>query len=346
MKKLPTIICSSTIRSAQEGESHGGMYLVDLENETFKQVINWNDNSIDWEGRGSDRGLRGIAYYKDNILCAASDELVVYDKNFEKLKSFKSKYLKYCHEIYVWDNFLYLTSTGFDSILEFDLLKEKYTRGFLYRTNYVKNRYISSLQRRSGISKKIFKIFDPNSNNGPELRDTNHINNVFVINGLIFFSGTGLDKLFVIENEQLKKVKSIPKGTHNVTFHKDYLIFNNTANNTVDLKTISGSLINQYKIPQYKKEYLINSDIPNDHARQGFGRGLICADNLIIGGSSPATISVYSIPEKKLIKSVNLTMDIKNAIHGLELYPFSSSLEAPKKVNQVKRSIVSSTNIL
>ena len=327
MEKLPIILCSSTIRSAQEGESHGGMYLVDLENENFEQVINWNDSSIDWEGRGSDRGLRGIAYYKDFILCAASDEVVVYDQKFQHITSFKNKYLKHCHEIKVKDDFLYMTSTGYDSILKFDLKKERYTRGFLYRTLYSDNRYLSSIQRKSGISKKIFLPFDPEGGNGPGLRDTNHLNNVFLQDGSIYFSGTGFKTLFAIdENEKLQKIVDIPKGTHNVMFFKDYLIFNNTANDTVDLNTKEGKQVVQFKIPKYSFDDLINSDIPNDHARQGFGRGLVCVDDYIISGSSPATINVYSISKKKMVKSINITKDIKIAIHGLDIYPRNFSV--------------------
>ena len=74
LPKLPTLIASSVIRSAHQGESHGGVYLVDMEAGTFDQVIDWNDTSISWEGRGADRGLRGIAFYKGLIYLAASDE--------------------------------------------------------------------------------------------------------------------------------------------------------------------------------------------------------------------------------------------------------------------------------
>ena len=65
------------------------------------------------------------------------------------------------------------------------------------------------------------------------------------------------------------------------------------------------------------------NDLPKDHARQAFGRGLCVANNnLIIGGSSPATISVYQLGQPVALKTVNLTMDVRNSIHGLEIYPF------------------------
>jgi hypothetical protein len=58
-------------------------------------------------------------------------------------------------------------------------------------------------------------------------------------------------------------------------------------------------------------------------ARQGFGRGL-CPINerLLAAGSSPSTISVYDLEEGRRVGSVTLSMDVRNAIHGLEIWPF------------------------
>ena len=81
---LPTIVCSSVIRSVHQGESHGGVYLVDLEPGDTTQVIDWSDDTIDWEGRGGDRGLRGIAFHDGLIYLAASDEVFVYDREFAR----------------------------------------------------------------------------------------------------------------------------------------------------------------------------------------------------------------------------------------------------------------------
>ena len=64
------------------------------------------------------------------------------------------------------------------------------------------------------------------------------------------------------------------------------------------------------------------SDVPQDHARQAFGRGLcLTGDGLIIAGSSPSTVSVYSFGESQALRCINITMDVRNAIHGLEIWP-------------------------
>jgi hypothetical protein len=57
-------------------------------------------------------------------------------------------------------------------------------------------------------------------------------------------------------------------------------------------------------------------------ARQGFGRGLCTVgDRFIVGGSSPSTVTLYDLESAQVVASVNLTMDIRNAIHGLEIWP-------------------------
>ncbi len=43
-----------------------------------------------------------------------------------------------------------------------------------------------------------------------------------------------------------------------------------------------------------------------------------------MGGSSPATISVYDLDAGEALTSVNITMDVRNAVHGLEVWPFDA----------------------
>jgi hypothetical protein len=58
-------------------------------------------------------------------------------------------------------------------------------------------------------------------------------------------------------------------------------------------------------------------------ARQSFARGLCTIDdNVIASGSSPSTITLHNVDTMKTTLSVNLSMDIRNAVHGLEVWPF------------------------
>jgi len=89
--EFPKIITTSVIRATHQGDSHGGVYLIDLNSAKVKQVISWNKMDIDWAGRGWDRGLRGIAFFKEKIYIAASDEIFEYVQNFKLICSYKNR---------------------------------------------------------------------------------------------------------------------------------------------------------------------------------------------------------------------------------------------------------------
>jgi hypothetical protein len=78
------------------------------------------------------------------------------------------------------------------------------------------------------------------------------------------------------------------------------------------------------KIPKYDPADIDNKGIDDTRvARQGFGRGLcLINDRIVAAGSSPSTISLHDLEDSKTLLSVNLSMDIRNAIHGLAIWPF------------------------
>ena len=160
---MTTLIATSVVRGSQQGESHGGVYLVDITQQSVKQVLDWNTIDIDWQGRGADRGLRGIAFYKDIVFIAASDELFAYNPDFSLRASWKNPYLKHCHEISVYQGQVFLSSTGFDTILAFDIEKETFHWALHIEVDGY--RFVS-------------KNFDPNSDDGPLMLNKMHINSV------------------------------------------------------------------------------------------------------------------------------------------------------------------------
>ena len=129
INELPKLLATSVVRGSQKGQSHGGVYLIDFASQQVDQKIDWNTGDIDFTGRGWDRGLRGIEFTEDAIWIAASDELFCYSPDFERVASYKNGYLRHCHEICKRDNLLFLTSTGFDSLLAFDLYKREFVWG-------------------------------------------------------------------------------------------------------------------------------------------------------------------------------------------------------------------------
>jgi hypothetical protein len=81
-------------------------------------------------------------------------------------------------------------------------------------------------------------------------------------------------------------------------------------------------------VPRYPAERLQNADLPADFARQAFGRGLaVIDDNHIVAGSSPATLTAWRLAPTARLASVNLSLDVRNAVHGLVIWPFGRSLK-------------------
>jgi hypothetical protein len=318
--RLPKVIASSVIRSSHKGESHGGVYIVDLEQESSCQVIDWNDGTISWEGRGADRGLRGIAISQDHIFLAASDEILVYNSDLELVQSYRNRYLKHCHEIAAFDDTLFLTSTGYDSVLEFNLRARRFVRGYCLRYN----RYQKRLRKlRLGLE-PAFTLFDPNREGGPHAGDTTHVNNVYCWEGCLFISGLHLGYLYGIRNHRPFRYARVPFGVHNAQPFREGVLLNDTNADRVAYLDRRGRVAQSFPITHYDESEVLMSHLPNDHARQGFARGLCTeGDELIISGSSPATISAFRFGGPcDALRTLNISMDIRNSIHGLEIWPF------------------------
>ncbi len=304
------LITTSVVRGSEQGESHGGVYLIDLENQQASLVIDWNVTDIDWQGRGWDRGLRGIAIVDTTVYILASDELFAYTPDFKPLGSWRNPYLKHCHEIDVWEGNLFITSTGFDSILAFDLAKRQFNWAL----------YVES----EGFRFKC-TIYDPLDDKGPLQLNKLHINNVCCRQGGMYITGLRTGGMLHFNGKHIRMAVELPKGTHNARPFRDGVLFNDTEAGLLRYTGRGeGEEDRSLKILKYPPDQLTHTDLDDSRlARQGFGRGLCVVNHRIVAaGSSPSTVSVYDLRRSKRLMSVCLTKDIRNAIHGLEVWPF------------------------
>jgi len=307
--RLPTLIATSVVRGSRKGESHGGVFIVNFDTQDVEQAIDWTTSKIDFEGRGGDRGLRGIAFVGDEILIAASDELFHYDRSFKIRTSSKNYYLKHCHEICTFERTVFLTSTGFDSLLAFDLDTKRFVWGFHLQWQY---------------GQWAGHTFDPRSDMGPRPVNNYHINMVHVDDTGIYLSGVRTQALLHIDKKmEVSKVCSLPAGAHNARPYRDGVLFNDTESDCIRYASRDGKDL-AFKVVTYDDADIEFAGIDESHiARQGFSRGLcLVGDRFVAGGSSPSTISLYDFQSEQKVGSVNLTMDIRNAIHGLESWPY------------------------
>jgi hypothetical protein len=307
--KLPKLIATSVVRGSQQGESHGGIYMVDFQHQSGDQKVDWNTSEIDFEGRGADRGLRGICFDGDDIYVAASDELFCYDRDFQIKASFKNRYLKHCHEIIRKGRHLFLTSTGFDSILALNLQSMEFEWGF---------RLTRAYGRWDGYT------FDPRRSGGPAAVNDFHVNTVTVEDAGIFLCGLHTRAYLHLDREwNVSEYCSLPAGVHNAQRWQDGILFNDTQDDAVRHVRRDGQQ-SAFRIRTYPEDEIEFAGIDDSKiARQGFGRGLCVVDErLVAGGSSPSTITLYDMQAQMVVGSVRLSRDIRNAIHGLEVWPW------------------------
>jgi hypothetical protein len=304
------LIATSVVRGSRQGQSHGGVYLLDLERREIRQTLDWNTANIDWQGRGWDRGLRGIAFDKDLVYIAASDELFAYTPDFKPAGSWRNSFLRHCHELAVFGRRLYLTSTGFDSILGFDLD----TREFSWALHLETQQF-----RFKGT------VYDPRSVDGPLQLNKLHLNSVYCDSGGMYVTGLKTGGMLLYNGKRVQMAAELPSGTHNARPFREGVLFNDTEADAIRYAGRGeGREDRALKVPHYEPENLLNAGLDQSQvARQGFARGLcVVSETVVAGGSSPSTVTVYDFAKNTTLLSVNLTMDVRNAIHGLAVWPY------------------------
>jgi len=149
------------------------------------------------------------------------------------------------------------------------------------------------------------------------------VNNVFVLDDAIYACGTRLAALWRIDGRRLQRYARTPFGTHNTRPFRDGVLFNHTKTDRIAYASRDGRVLRSVELPTYAADALEHADLPSDLARPTFGRGLaVLEDGRVVGGSSPATVTVYDIDAGRSVRSVNITMDVRNAVHGLEVWPY------------------------
>lgn len=308
MSRMPSLLASSVIRGTHLGESHGGLYKIDLERGSAELKLDWNRTDIDVAGRGGDRGLRGIAFHGEHILVAANSQLLFLDQDFVVLESFSNPYLQHCHEISVYHGLVFLTATGCDSVLTFDLEKRRFVAGWNLAVDG------TALTLRS---------FDPMSGTGPGPRHDFHINSVTASAQGMWLSGLYTPGLLSADSRGLTLAAELPPGTHNAQLFDGGVLYNDTGSDRVCFRKNGG--ITVFPVPLFDPATIVNAHrFSSSVARPGFARGLcVLPDGLVAAGSSPSTICVYDLRGRRRVLQVNLSMDVRNAIHGVAVWPYA-----------------------
>lgn len=201
-------------------------------------------------------------------------------------------------------------------MLEFDLTAKRFTRG--HNVTYRQPKGMLRALARTRMQTVAFDLNDNNALPAALNRNDLHINNVSVNDHAILISGTRIDALLRLRAGSLQKYAPLPIGTHNATSYHNGIIYNDTRSDRVVIATRKNKIERTFPVPGFP-------DLPrsskDDYARQGFGRGLCTlGDDYIVAGSSPSTVFVYETENGKQVQMINLSKDIRNCIHGLEVW--------------------------
>ena len=272
------------------------------------QVLDWNTMGIDWQGRGWDRGLRGIAFDGETVYIAASDELFAYTPDFRLIGSWRNRISSTATRSACHERTLFLTSTGFDSILGFDLDRKSFSWGL----------HVTAQGRR--LRRQAVR---PGVRDGPAPSNTLHLNNVHCERGGMHISGLRTGGILLFNGRELQRWVTLPAGVHNARPFRDGVLFNDTDADVVRLRFARAANA-CFPCRDFRRSSS-RTVSPEDSrlARQAFARGLcVIDDDTIACGSSPSTITLHDLKPGGKARMATLTHDVRNAIHGLEVWPF------------------------
>ena len=170
--------------------------------------------------------------------------------------------------------------------------------------------------------------FDPLKSGWPERKDMIHINNIWVQGDQILFSCYNANHLYCSDGKKVRKLIKIPYNTHNLQSFRDGYLSSSTGDFEFSYFGEYGEKLASLPVVEYLENEIEFGNLHDDIAKQSFARGLcVWGESIVIGGSSPATVTAYNIDEQKIVSSINITMDVRHAIHGLEVYPYLPPIE-------------------
>jgi len=167
--------------------------------------------------------------------------------------------------------------------------------------------------------------FDPNGEDGPLELNKLHINSVTANDDGMYIGGLHTNGMLHFNGKRINMSATLPAGTHNAQPFEDGVLFNDTSSDCVRYAGRNGESL-AFKTEAFDESDIDFADVEDaDTRRQGFARGLCTVgDRFVAAGSSPSTISLYDFESEQKVGSVNLSLDIRNAIQGLTIWPFDN----------------------
>ena len=302
------LVATSVVRGSHQGESHGGVYLIDLEKREVRQTLDWNKADIDWQGRGWDRGLRGIAFDGETVYIAASDELFAYTPDSAARLLAQSLSQALPRDL----------GLGTAPVSDFHGLRQH--PGLRSRPA----RVLLGDAREAHHFRFKAVTFDPRGKDGPLMLNKLHVNNVHCTKGGMYLSGLRTGGMLLFNGREVQMSAELPAGSHNARPFRDGVLFNDTE---ADALRYAGR-----GEGSEDRAFRSRATIRPRSGTRTWTRATLPARALPAGSASCPTPSSPADRRRRPFRfttcrrieaaSVNLTMDVRNAIHGLEVWPY------------------------
>jgi hypothetical protein len=338
------LLASVVTRMSEPFHAHGGLFLLDLFAQKHRQLVSWTDLSIDWAGDGGERGLRGICFHRGRLFIVSASSLLEFDNQFRLVRQVKAEggLLTIAHEMCAHDSRLFISSTGTDSVVVYDLDQDRFTlNGKFFSLPNETHAYNCVFLERTVLSSSVAVPY----------ANSHHINSVFHDGNRLYASSGFSGDVFVLSDD-LELLEAVPVTscpvvipymvrtlserapvrrpeisihprvvrTHNVYPYCGGYLENFTDGSSVlflrDRRIVWSTMHPEPNRPLHgsKQEVL--------HAvRKGWARGLCFDAKYIFSGSSPSSVITLNALTGELQSNYLFTDDARDCVHGLELVP-------------------------
>ena len=212
-QRPPLDAATTLVAGSERGEAHGQLYLVDLDALRGARVLSWTRPGIAWEGVTGARGLRGIACTGEEVLIAASGELVAFAPDLVLRAAYPCAHLGDAQQLAIFRRTLYVVSAAHDSILGFDLDARRFDWGL-------------HLVSESGSWRGV--PFEPGSTLGPSPNRQLELNSIHCDARGLFIAGARTHGLLHFDGRRIKRLVTLPEGARDARPWRDGVQFTDT----------------------------------------------------------------------------------------------------------------------
>lgn len=311
---------TTVLRGSRPEEMTG--YIMELDwlgGEVTKSVpIPLESGNPMWNGRGGNRGGRGMAVHDGKLYVAVATSLLVYDHDLNKIDEISHKHLAGLHEIAIDHRGIWINSTVHDLILLMDF-DGKAKKEFWLSEH-------AELQQELGYTgRELMLDLDFPTESFTEDYDKYckderlHLNSLTIRDGRVYTLACRRRALLAIDARGEVEVvihDAALNCPHNCEFTPDGLVaINDTVNQAVRL----------YDPKTGKRIRTVNTCIDGQaqsaqFARAGWQRGMAAVgEGVFLVGTSPATVFELDINRGVIGRTVRMDDDVRHCVHGLLL---------------------------